>query len=252
MNDVDETFANARDLGHTRLNYSRITAVGELSKRDSVDIYKTKVVSPRGKLALSVRNTKGEQDKVLDLSKYEDYLNELKQQFSPEEYAKEQAEKLADSKDMKPLELTAPGVRIEVYGTDRYGRQVLIADSAADEDSKEYQNMMALLEGSYEASKGDYYIRVSRDESIDADEEMPYAVQITMGKGYKHDYVAIESKSDDTKNDKTSRVPLTNANGALSAVNALQIQAMRYQATAQMLQVGYLNMANILNRNSKF
>ena len=33
----------------------------------------------------------------------------------------------------------------------------------------------------------------------------------------------------------------------LSSVNALQIQASKYEATAQMLQVGYLNMANILN-----
>ena len=93
MNDIDETFANARDLGHTRLNYSRITAVGTLAQYDTVDIYKTTVDSQRGKIALSMRNTKGD-DKVLDLSKYETYLNELKKQNDPEGYAKEQEEKL--------------------------------------------------------------------------------------------------------------------------------------------------------------
>ena len=86
MNDIDETFANARDLGQLRLNYSRITAVGELSNNDAVDVYKTSVVSNRGKLAISVRNTNGD-DKVLDLSKYENYLNELKKQLDPEGYA---------------------------------------------------------------------------------------------------------------------------------------------------------------------
>ena len=34
VNDVDEKFTNARDLGHLRLNYSRLTAVGSLAKYD--------------------------------------------------------------------------------------------------------------------------------------------------------------------------------------------------------------------------
>ena len=45
---------------------------------------------------------------------------------------------------------------------------------------------------------------------------------------------------------------MTNVNGTLSSVNALAIQAQRYQTAAQMLEVGYLNMANIYNNNSKF
>ena len=77
VNDIDETFANARDLGHTRLNYSRITAVGELSNNDSFDIYKTTVDSNRGKLSLSVQSGGGE-DTVLDLSAYQAYIDELK------------------------------------------------------------------------------------------------------------------------------------------------------------------------------
>lgn len=251
MNDIDETFANARDLGQTRLNYSRITAVGELSKFDTVDIYKTSVVSQRGKLSLSLRNNNGD-DKVLDLSKYETYLNDLKKQLDPEGYAKEQEEKLKAEAEKTLLETTAPGMKVEVYFTDKYGRQKLVADSSADKDSKEYQNMSAMLKGEYAASQGDYYIKVSRDEDTPKSEEMSYALQVKMGENFKHDYVAIEKKSEDTKNKTTSRIPLTTstgASGSLSAVNALQIQASRYQTTAQMLQVGYLNMANLLNNN---
>ena len=66
MNNVDESFANARDLGYSRLNYSRLTAIGTLAKVDKVDIYKTNVISNRGKLSISVR-TGGEDSKVLDL-----------------------------------------------------------------------------------------------------------------------------------------------------------------------------------------
>lgn len=87
MNNVDESFANARDLGYSRLNYSRLTAIGTLAKVDKVDIYKTNVISNRGKLSISVRT--GEEDsKVLDLSTYETYLNQLKQQTDPEGYEK--------------------------------------------------------------------------------------------------------------------------------------------------------------------
>ena len=252
MNDIDETFANARDLGQTRLNYSRITAVGELANNDTVDTYKTTVVSQRGKLALSLRNTKGD-DKVLDLSKYEAEIEKLKKQFDPEGYAKEQEEKAKAEAEKALLETTAPGMRIEIYFTDKFGRQKLVADSAAEKDSKEYENMSAILKGEYSAAMGDYYIKVSRDEETPDSEEISYALQISMGSGFKHDYVAIENRSEDTKNKTTSRISLTSTEGGLSGVNALQIQATRFQATAQMLQVGYLNMADIYNHyNNKF
>ena len=250
MNDIDEVFANARDLGQLRLNYSRITAVGELANNDAVDIYKTSVVSNRGKLAVSVRNTNGD-DKVLDLSKYENYLNELKKQLDPEGYAKEQEEKLKAQAEQALLETTAPGMKIEVYFTDKYGRQHLIADSSAEKDSKEYENMSAMLTGEYAAQQGDYFIKVMRDDETPTSEKMSYALQLNMGKGFKHDYVAIEQKSEDTKNKTSSKIALTTTNGTLSAVNALQIQATKYEATAQMLQVGYLNMANIYNNYNK-
>lgn len=252
MNNVDESFANARDLGYSRLNYSRLTAIGTLAKVDKVDIYKTNVISNRGKLSISVR-TGGEDSKVLDLSTYETYLNQLKQQTDPEGYEKEKAEKKKEQAEKSSLELTAPGVRIEVYSTNRQGKQVLVADSAEDEGSELRENLELMLTGEYEASKGTYYIKISRDETVDSDEEMPYALQIKMGDTFKHDYVAIEQPSEDTNNGKESKIPLTTSSGgSLSVVNALQIQASRYQATAQMLQVGYQNMASIYSKNNKF
>ena len=142
-------------------------------------------------------------------------------------------------------------MRIEVYYEDKYGRQQLVADSGAEKDSKEYEAMSSLLKGEYEGAQGVYYVKVSRDEEVSTSEEISYALQISMGDGFSNDYVAIEQSSEDTKNKTTSKMPsTTSASGTLSSVNALEIQATRYQATAQMLQIGYLNMANIYNRNS--
>lgn len=256
MNNVDETFANARDLGYTRLNYSRLTAIGKLAAVDKVDIYKTNVVSNRGKLAISLR-TATEDDKVLDLSKYESYLDSLKQQMDPEGYAKEQEEKRAKEANQKSLDITAPGMRLEVYSTNKQGKQVLIADSTAEEGSKERVALEQMLVGEYEASKGQYYIKVSREDGSAAKtekDETPYAMQIQMGSSYKHDYVAMEQISEESKSGKEVKIPLSSSDssGNLSAVNALQIQASRYQATAQMLQVGYMNMADIYSKYSKY
>lgn len=77
VNDVDEKFSNSRDLGYLRLNYSRLTAVGSLAKYDKEDNYKVTVQS-NGKLSISIRNASAEDEKVLDLSKYEEALDELK------------------------------------------------------------------------------------------------------------------------------------------------------------------------------
>lgn len=250
MNNVDETFANARDLGYTRLNYSRLTAIGKMSKFDSVDIYKTQVQS-NGKLGISLRDSSAD-DTVLDLSKYEQKLNELKQQLDPEGYKKEQAEKKAKEEE-NPLGLTAPNLTMQVYMV-KNGREVLIADSTAEQGSKTREAMDSILKGEYKAQKGDYYVKIARNEdNVGKNEEVPYAVQITMGDNFKHDYVLTEKESEDTKNKTTSKIPMTQSSGGtLASVNALEIQATKYQATAQMLQVGYMNMADIYSKTSKF
>lgn len=248
MNNVDENFQNARDLGYLRLNYSRLSAIGQLAKFDNQDIYKIDVQS-NGKMGISIRNTSGDDEKVLDLSKYDAFLDELKKQNDPEGYAKEQEEKLQKEAEQKLIEVSAPGMKMEVYMI-KNGREVLLGDSSAEEGSKERETLDSMLTGEYKAQKGTYYVKLSRDDTVDQDEEIQYALQLSMGDSFKHDYAMIEQVSSDTKNKTESKVPLTTTSGQLSSANALQIQATRYQATAQMLAVGYLNMADIYSRNS--
>lgn len=252
MNNVDETFANARDLGYTRLNFARTTAIAKLAKSyDSSDYYKVQVQS-NAKLGVSLRDGT-EDENVLDLSKYEAALDALKQQTDPEGYQKEQAEKKAKEEE-NLLSMTAEKLSIQVYMT-QGGKQVLIGDSTAEKGSKLRETMDDMLKGDYRAKKGDYYFKITRnEETTTKNEEISYALQVSQGTNFKHDYVMKEQESADTKNKKESRVPLTqsSASGSLSAVNALEIQASRYQATAQMLQVGYMNMADIYNSYNKY
>lgn len=253
MNNIDESFANARDLGYTRLNYARVTAVAKLAESyDSQDIYKVQLQS-NGKLGVGLRDNASE-DKVLDLSKYEEALDALKQQTDPEGYKKEQEEKKKQEEE-NLLSLTSTKLNIQVYMT-KGNKQVLIADSTAEKGTPEREAMDAMLSGEYKATKGDYYFKITRNEdTTERNEEVSYALQVGMGENFKHDYVMTEQDSEDTKNKTESKIPLTtstSSSSGLSSVNALEIQATKYQATAQMLEVGYQNMANIYSRNSKF
>ena len=253
MNNVDESFANVRDLGYTRLNYARTTAVAKLSEDyDSEDNYKIQLQS-NGKLAISLRDGT-EDENVLDLSKYEEYLNSLKQQTDPEGYrAEQEAQKQQEEENL--LAMTAEKLNIQVYMT-KGNKQVLIADSTAEKGTPEREAMDLMLSGEYKATKGDYYFKVTRNEdTAERNEEVSYALQVGMGENFKHDYVMTETDSEDTKNKTESKIPMTtstSSSGSLSSVNALEIQATKYQATAQMLEVGYMNMADIYSRNSKF
>ena len=248
VNDIDEKFANARDMGYTRLNYARVTTVGKLAGYDSVDYYKIQVQS-NGKLSVSLRSTEGEDETVLDLSEYDAKLEELRKLTDPEGWAKEQEEKKAQEANARLLDLTAKGLQLQVY-TIKNGKEVLIGDSNAEKGSDEYEAMSQILSGDYRAQKGTYYFKVSRDESVESDKEMPYALQVLQGTSYKHDYVMTEQVSEDTTNKKNSTVPTSSTDGTLSGANAMLIQASRYEATAQMLAVGYQNMASIYGNNS--
>jgi len=248
VNDIDEKFANARDMGYTRLNYARVTAVGKLARYDAVDYYKIQVQS-NGKLSVSFRGTQDDDEKVLDLSKYDEYLDKLKRQTDPAGWKKEQDAKKAAEADKKLLDLTAKGFQLQVY-TVKNGKEVLVGDSNAEKDTKTYQAMSEILSGDYRAQRGTYYFKVSRDDGADSKEEMPYALQIMQGDKYKHDYVMKETISEDTENKKNTKVPTTSTEGTLSGANAMMIQAAKYQSTAQMLQIGYLGLADIYNRNA--
>ncbi|MBO5443381.1 MAG: hypothetical protein J6A33_06300 [Alphaproteobacteria bacterium] len=249
VNNIDETFANARDLGYTRLNHARVTAVGKLGKYDSKDIYSIQVQS-NGKLSIALRNTNAEEEKVLDLSKYEEKLDEIKKMLDPEGWKAEQDKKQKELEETDLLDTTAKGMTLKVY-TVKNGRQVLLADSTAEKGSKEREVLEEILKGDYRAKAGNYYIEVGTQDGYEFDEDPAYAMQIMQGTTFKHDYVLTETVSDDTKNKKISTVPSeTTSSGRLSAGNAMLIQAQRYQSTAQMLAVGYLNMASIKNKQN--
>lgn len=223
VNDVDEKFSNSRDLGYLRLNYSRLTAVGSLAKYDKEDNYKVTVQS-NGKLSISIRNASAEDEKVLDLSKYEEALDELKKQTDPEGWAKEQEEKKQKEAEQNLIEVTAPGMQMQVYMV-KNGREVLVGDSSAEKGDDLRDNLDAMLKGEYKATKGVYYVKVSRDDTVGKNEDIKYALQMNVGGKYKHDYVMTESVSDDTSNKKYTRVPATtdySSGGTLSSVNALQ------------------------------
>ncbi len=255
VNNVDESFANARDLGYTRLNYARVTTIASLGKYNERDIYKIQLQS-NGNLSISLRNSSGSDEKVLDLSEYETYLKELKQQLDPERYAAEQeaeSEKLAE---MDLLETTAPGMSLKVYMV-KNGKQILIADSTADKDSEEYENMSAILSGEYKASKGDYYIEVAKTENADDSEDYPYAMQVLQGTNYKHDYIMTQADSSDTTNKTISTTPdsslsSTSAAGTtvISAAYAAQIQAVSDEGAANMLAAGYNNISSVTGDSS--
>ncbi len=247
VNNIDESFANTRDLGYTRLNYSRITTIAQLGEYNERDIYKVQVQS-NGKLSISLRN-EGVEENVLDLSEYEQYLDELKQQLDPEGYAEEQAAQKAEQEDLDLLETTAPGMTLKVYMV-KNGKEVLIADSTAEKDSEEYQNMSAILSGDYRATKGNYYIEVGKTEDADPKADHPYAMQILQGTTYKHDYVMTQSDSADTTNKEISTTQDTSLNSttgtsAISAAYAAQIQAVRDEGAANLLASGASNLSSL-------
>ena len=255
VNNVDEGFATARDLGYTRLNYARVTTIAELGKYNNVDTYKIQLQS-NGKLSISLRSGDGNDDKVLDLSKYEEYLEDLKQQLNPTDYLDQQIKEEEDSLNKGLLDDTAPGMTIKVYMV-KNNKTVLIGDSTADKDSKEYETIKSIMMGEYRASKGNYYIEVGYAEDAEKSDTTPYAMQIMQGTKYVHDYITKQSASSDTKNKEVSTRPdatltASTANGTatISAAYAAQIQAIRNEGAANMLAAGYLNVASLTAEKS--
>ena len=257
VNNIDESFDTARDLGYTRLNYARVTTVSSLDKYDSKDFYAIQLQS-NGNLSITMRSGDSSDDKVLDLSKYEAALEDVKRSLDPTGYAQKELEKLQEQEKLDLFEESAPGLYMKVYMVQN-GRQVLIADSTADADSKLRQTAEDIMTGDYKAKKGSYYIETGYKEGAEVPRDgTPYALQILQGKTYKHDYITTETKSDDSKNKKISTqkdMELTNATGAygttaISAAYAAQIQAQSNAGLATMLADGYLNIASVTSKSS--
>lgn len=256
VNNVDESFATARDLGYTRLNYARVTTVSSLDKYDSKDTYAIQLQS-NGNLRITMK-AGGAEETTLDLSKYTEKLEEMKRALDPAGYAQAELEKLKEQAAKDIFEENAPGLYMKVYMTQN-GRQVLIADSTADKDSKLFQTAESIMNGDYRAKKGNYFIETGYKEGAEVPKDgTAYALQILQGKTYKHDYVTTEGKSDDSKNKEitqTKNMELAASTGSygtmtISAAYAAQIQAQSYATTATMLSNAYLNMASVTSGNT--
>lgn len=258
VNDVDESFTTARDLGYTRLNYARVTTVSTLDRYDHKDMYAIQLQS-NGNLRITMKSGSTD-EKTLDLSKYEKELEEIKRKLNPAEYAQDELDKLKEQAEKDIFEENAPGLYMKVYMTQR-GKQVLIADSTADKDSDLYKNAEAIMNGEYKAKKGNFFIEAGYKEGAEVPKEgTPYALQILQGKDFKHDYVTTEGKSVDSKNEEITKEPdrelansTTGSYGtmSISAAYAAQIQAQSYATTATMLSNAYLNMASITAKTDK-
>ena len=263
VNNIDESFANARDLGYSRLNNTRISVIGRLGKYDNKDLYRVQVQS-NGKIFLNLRTGSEETEKVLDLSKHEARLEEIKAQnealgikedkqelnliktpvdIVKEELAKKKAER--EKANAGLLDDLAPGMTIKVY-MQKGNKTVCIGDSTASKNSKEYEAMKSIMSGDYKAKKGLYFIEISSEN--DLREEVPYVMQMKQGNKYVNDYLVTEGKSEDTKNEKISTTSSTSSSEQISAAYAAQIQAMQYEATTSMMVNAYTNLASIRNK----
>ena len=136
---------------------------------------------------------------------------------------------------------------IKVY-MQKGNRTVCIGDSTSDKNSKEYATMKSILSGEYKAKKGIYYIEVSSEESLR--KETGYVMQIKQGDKYTDDYLVTESESQDTKNETISMTSSTSSSEQISSAYAAQIQAMKYDSTANMMADAYKNLASINNKKS--
>lgn len=266
VNNVDETFANARDLGYSRLNNTRISVIGQLGKYDEKDLYKVQVQS-NGKLFINLRTGEAEKDKVLNLSKYDQELAKIKADLkemgvktdgeiidttpkTPLEKAEAAVAKMKEEREKAKaglLDDIAKGMTIKVYMT-KGNRTICIGDSTADKSSKEYAAMKSILSGDYKAKKGMYYIEVGAEKTPKT--ETPYVMQIKQGTKYVNDYLVTETKSEDSKNETISLTSSTSSSEQISSAYAMQIQAQRYDATTTMLSNAYTNLLSIRNKKT--
>ncbi len=265
INNIDENFANARDLGYSRLNNTRVSVIGRLGKYDDRDLYKIQVQS-NGKIFLNLRSGSDESEKVLDLSKHEARLEEIKRQNAAlgitdekeelkiiktpvdivkEELAKKKAEK--EKANAGLLDELAPGMTMKVY-MQKGNKTVCIGDTTADKNSKEYATMKSIMSGEYKAKKGMYFIEIGTEDGLR--EELPYVMQMKQGSKYVNDYLVTEANSEDTKKETISTTSSTSSSEQISAAYAAQIQAIKYEATTNMMVNAYTNLSSIRNKQN--
>lgn len=244
---AEDGFKEARDIGQARLNYSRLNAVGELSKNDTIDYYKFNAIS-RGKLRITFRDSGSSEDSDgpldIDTNKYLKAAG-----IEVEEDTAENALSDAESEYQKILDdLKLKNVKVQVY-TMTNGKEKLVADSSAEDSSKYKEAFESLSRGEYRVSKPqDYYIKVSRVDPTESSEAHQYAIQVQIGsESYKHQYMSIETKASSetsTVNGTTSSAQLS-MDSALALAEANSLAASATTGAVTMLSDGYSNISSI-------
>ena len=281
-------FGAARDLGYVRLNYSRLNTVAQLSDKDTADYFKINVIST-GKIRISLQDStpdenildldgyyeklgletpsdkaeaeliaqaKAEEeaianeDKILDLSKYEEYLAKFDTEPEEEPTSTDTSieETLAKYEDTIN-QLKAKSLKFKLYSYDGFNEKIL-ADSDAEKGSEERNNYESLLRGEYEApDKGVYYIKVEKSEDFE-DDNLYYTMQIQMGSEYSNQYTMTEIKSKDE--DKSDYELSMTTSAQLDTSTAITVtsynsQQLAMEGAASLLSSGYTSMQTILN-----
>lgn len=215
----------AKDIGHVRLNYSRLNVIGALSKGDKEDWYKFNVIS-QGNMRLSVRTAST---------------------------GEEANESLSEDQELEDIsnELRAKNMKFEVY---RYegGRLKLFASNEAKEGTKEYDRFEGLINGELRmknADKGNYFIKLSRLDGKASDTEEPYALQVQMGDTRKHDYMTIEAAAK-SYTAKSTDSDYTGPDSSLVGIGNIKSSTMTalmmaQQSAASLLETGAKNLLTI-------
>ena len=135
--------------------------------------------------------------------------------------------------------------------TVKNGREVVVADSAAEEDSKEFEAFESLAMGEYRIRNPEmFYIKVSRIDEKKLSEAHQYAIQVQIGDNHKHDYMTVEKNVDETKDFAGKKGKYVSAKAQLALDNALQLSSasmLSAQSAATMINDGVYNVSSILN-----
>lgn len=125
------------------------------------------------------------------------------------------------------------GIRIQI--SDSRGK--LIADNGG---TGKYLDKFDDIKKSRERfSPGDYYIKVSREDTADTQTEIGYSLQVQVGDQYREDYDTIEYVADpNTKDDPVDTGPKATPTA----------QARQAEMLATMVGDGLNNFNNLLNR----
>lgn len=268
---ANENWSKARDLGIARINYSRLSLVAELSKDDSVDYYKFNAIS-RGNLRISIRDSDAaNQDDDLPELDANEYIKAAG--IAVEETALDQAEKQKSQFEEILANLRGKNTRMQLF-TIKNGKEVVVADSTAEEGSTEFDNFESLSYGEYRLRNSQmFYLKISRIDETKSSDVYQYTVQVQIGDNHKHDYLTTETvtKSSTEYEGKKGAYVSSAGQAALDALTAYNVANLcseaqtafasltsnghsysynATQAAANLISDGYLNISSLQDYNA--